>query len=120
MGKTSAAQLNQREMLTKKMNKVMEKLRTEGSVLVAMSGGVDSSLVALIAKMAVGDRAIAVTADSKTLPYGELEEAKGLAKDIGIRHMTIEVDETTNPDFVRNPPNRCYYCKRELIARLGE
>ncbi len=120
MGKTGVTQLNQRKMLTKKMNRVLDKLRNEGSVLVAMSGGVDSSLVALIAKMAVGNKAIAVTANSTTLPYGELEEAKGIAKEIGIRHITIKVDETTNPNFVRNPPDRCYYCKKELIARLKQ
>ena len=107
-----------KEFLTKKMNEVLEKLRRKNSVLVAMSGGVDSSLVAMLAKMAVGNNAIAVTADSMTLSSGELEESKRIARLIGIRQVIVKVDEVSNPKFVRNPPDRCYYCKKELIGRL--
>jgi uncharacterized protein len=110
----------EREQLSRKMSGVLEKIRKRGSILVAMSGGVDSSLVALLAKMAVGDRAVAVTADSKTLPPGELEEAKRVAEEIGIRHVVVKVNELSNPDFVRNPPDRCYHCKKELILKLKE
>lgn len=86
----------------------------------AFSGGVDSSLVAAAAKMALGDRALAVTADSKTLPLGELEEARKVAEAIGIRHKVIKVDELENPRFAANPPDRCYHCKKELLTHLKE
>jgi len=101
-----------------KMERVLEDLSKRGSVLVAMSGGVDSSVIASLAEIALGNNAVAVTANSKTLPSGELEEAKRIAKQIGIRYLTIKVDETSNPQFVRNPSNRCYHCKRELILEL--
>jgi len=106
--------------LSRKLEKVLDRLREKGSILAAMSGGVDSSLVALLAREAVGNNAVAVTADSITLPPGELEESKKIARKIGIRHVIVKVDETSNPHFVRNPPNRCYYCKREMISKLKE
>lgn len=106
------------EFLRKKMKEVLNNLREQGSVLVALSGGVDSSLVALLAKKALGDKAVAVTADSLTLPPGELEEARRVAEEIGIRHIVVKVNELTNPSFAKNPPNRCYYCKKELISVL--
>lgn len=105
-------------MHRKKLDELIAKLKKRGSVIVALSGGVDSSLVAFLAKKALGNEAIAVTADSMTLPQGELREAKNLAKEIGIRHIVIKINELDDPDFVRNPPERCYYCKRELIAEL--
>lgn len=120
MEETDSSEDVQKQHLIKKMNEVLQNFKSKGSVLVAMSGGVDSSLVALQAKKALGDNAIAATADSVTLPSGELEEAKRLARAIGIEHVIIEVDETSNPNFVRNPPDRCYYCKKELILKLKE
>ncbi len=111
---------SQKKHLTRKVERVLDRLRRRGSVLVAMSGGVDSSLVAFLARKAVGDNAVAVTADSVTLPPGELEESKKIAKEIGIRHVIVKADETSNPDFVRNPPNRCYYCKKEIISKLKQ
>ena len=113
-------EVQERQHLVRKMSEVVEKLKSKGSVLVAMSGGVDSSLVALLSKKALGSKAIAVTADSMTLPSGELQEAKRLAEEIGIEHIIIKVDETSNPNFVSNPPNRCYYCKKELILKLKD
>lgn len=106
------------EYLKRRVDELISKLKSKGSVLVALSGGVDSSLVAAVSKIALGDKVVAVTADSITLPFGELEEARRVAAEIGVKHVVIKVNELRNPDFVRNPPNRCYYCKKELIAEL--
>lgn len=103
-----------------KIEKLSSRLKEKESVLVALSGGVDSSLVAYLAKKALGDRAIAVTADSVTIPPGELEEAKCIANEIGIRHIVIKVNELNNPEFAKNPPERCYFCKKELITAFKE
>jgi uncharacterized protein len=111
---------NKNNKLERKIEKVQENLKKYRSVLVALSGGVDSTLVAFLAKKAVGNKAIAVTADSMTLPLGELEESKKIARKIGIKHLTIKIDETSNLEFTRNPPERCYYCKKELVSKLKE
>lgn len=103
-----------------KFEALLEELRQRETVLVALSGGVDSSVVAAAAKMALGDRALAVTAESPTLPPGELEEAKRVAAAIGIRHMVIQINELSDPNFVRNPANRCYFCKKGLGSELKE
>ncbi|MBS7623163.1 ATP-dependent sacrificial sulfur transferase LarE [Candidatus Bathyarchaeota archaeon] len=110
----------QKQYLAEKVNEILEGIRSKGSVLVAMSGGVDSSLVALLSKKALGNKALAATADSATLPLGELEEARRLAREIGLEHIIINVDETSNPTFVSNPPERCYHCKKELILKMKE
>ncbi|MEM3004173.1 MAG: ATP-dependent sacrificial sulfur transferase LarE [Candidatus Bathyarchaeia archaeon] len=110
----------QKQYLSERMEEIIERIRSKGSVLVAMSGGVDSSLVALLSKKALGNKALSATADSPTLPPGELEEARRLAKEIGLEHIIIKVDETSNPTFVSNPPERCYHCKKELILKLKE
>lgn len=104
--------------LKTKFEKLISKLKEKGSVLVALSGGVDSSTVAKAAKIALGDKAVAVTADSATLPHKELEEAGKIAREIGIKHIVTKVDELRNLNFTRNTKERCYYCKRELIAEL--
>lgn len=111
---------NKNNKLERKIEKVQENLKKYRSILVALSGGVDSTLVAFLAKKAVGNKAIAVTADSMTLPLGELEESKKIARKIGIKHLTIKIDETSNLEFTRNPPERCYYCKKELVSKLKE
>jgi len=102
----------------RKIESILEWFREKGGVVVAFSGGVDSSVVAALAFKALNDRVVVVTADSVTLPRGELEEAKQFATEIGVKHVVVKVDELANTCFTRNPPNRCYYCKKELISEL--
>ena len=86
--------------------------------LVALSGGVDSALVAYAAQKSLGKQAVAVTADYKTLSQEELESAKRICQEIGIRHIIIEYNELDNPDFVKNDQNRCFHCRTELAEHL--
>ena len=84
----------------------------------ALSGGVDSALVAYAAFSRLGDSAVAVTADYRTLSQEELGAAKSVCSEIGIRHVMLRYDELENPDFVRNDRLRCYYCRSELGGRI--
>jgi uncharacterized protein len=104
--------------LSAKATSILYELKRYGKVIVAFSGGVDSTLVALLAKIALHDKAIAVTADSPSLPASELEEAKSLAREIGIKHIIVKTDELEDPNYTFNPANRCYFCKKELGNKL--
>lgn len=89
-------------------------------VIIAFSGGVDSSTLAAISHDVLGERAVAVTAKSPTYPPEEMDEAKKVATEIDIKHFVVETDELSNEAFIRNPENRCYYCKKELLDCLQD
>src|SRR5262249_11432009 len=103
-----------------KCARLLEILRGLGSVAVAFSGGIDSTVVARAAHLALGDRAVAVTADSPSVPRAEIEDAIELAQQIGIRHRLLPTEEFNDPDYVKNDGTRCYYCKSELYGRIEQ
>src|SRR5437667_8239668 len=105
------------EMLAKR-DRLLQIVRGLQRVAVAFSGGIDSTVVAKAAFLALGDRAIAVTADSPSVPRAEIAEAAELALTIGIRHRLVSTEEFANPDYVRNDGTRCYFCKDELYSRI--
>jgi pyridinium-3,5-biscarboxylic acid mononucleotide sulfurtransferase len=101
-----------------KVDRLKKILRGMGSALVAYSGGVDSSYLAVVSHELLGDRSLAVFAFSPVAPQGEKEDAESLARSIGFRFKMIESNEMDNPAFVSNPTDRCYYCKSELFHEL--
>jgi len=105
-------------------NKKLEKLKaiikeTDGAV-VAFSGGVDSTFLLKVASEVLGEKVIAITANSATYPKRELEEARLFAEEQGIKHIVIETLELEIAGYADNPPDRCYYCKYELFSKLTD
>ena len=103
-----------------KLEQLIKWFEDKEGVLVALSGGVDSALVAYAAHRSLGDLAVAVTADYKTLAQEELDSAKKICSEIGIRHVITEYNELENPDFVKNDKDRCFHCRTQLSTHLIE
>jgi uncharacterized protein len=103
----------------KKQEDLLHGLKRLGSVLVAFSGGLDSTFLLAMAERALGKQVLAVTARSPIHPSRETEEAASFCRGAGIPHMIVPSREMTLPQFLANPPNRCYHCKRQLFKDLA-
>jgi uncharacterized protein len=106
--------------MKEKLKDLTRNIKEMGSLLIAYSGGVDSTFLLKVAKDTLGERVIAVTARSPTYPSREYKQAREMAKKLGVKHLTINSEELSIPEFFSNPPNRCYYCKKELFSKLKE
>ncbi len=104
--------------LEEKRAKLLAVLGGLPGVAVAFSGGIDSTVVAKAAMVALGIKAVAVTADSPSVARSELADARRLAELIGIRHIVVATDEFANPDYLKNDGTRCYHCKTELYSTV--
>jgi uncharacterized protein len=104
----------------KKYENLKNKLKSMGKILVAFSGGVDSTFLLKVTKDVLGDNVLAVIASSETYPEREQKEALRIAEDLNVRYKVIHTKELDDPNFRDNPPERCYFCKKELFSRLKE
>jgi uncharacterized protein len=108
------------EPLQMKQQALLASLKNLSSVIVAYSGGADSAYLAWAAHRALGDKAVAITADSASLPDSHKADAEEFARAQGFRHEYIATYEFDNPDYVKNDRDRCFHCKDELFTRLDE
>ncbi|MBI2684960.1 MAG: ATP-dependent sacrificial sulfur transferase LarE [Acidobacteria bacterium] len=106
--------------LHRKQEKLLALLKDMGEVIIAYSGGTDSAYLAWAAVKALGGKAVAITADSASIPESHKRDAEAFAAQFGIRHEYIETFEFENPDYVKNDKNRCFHCKDELFTRLDQ
>jgi uncharacterized protein len=110
----------QRGALELKQDKLFSILRDMRQVIVAYSGGTDSAYLAWAAHQALNDRALAITADSPSIPESHKKDAAEFARECGFRHEFIPTYEFENPDYIKNAPDRCFHCKDELFHRLEQ
>ena len=104
--------------LDEKLTKLENIIRPMERALIGYSGGVDSAMLAVAAQRVLGEGAICVTADSESYASGELERAQEITNQFGIRHEVVKTRELDNPDYAKNAPDRCYYCKQELFSHM--
>jgi len=105
-------------ILAEKQERLFAILRSMRRVIVAYSGGTDSAYLAWAAHRVLGKDALAITADSASIPESHKRDAETFARECGFRHEYIETQEFDNPDYVKNDPDRCFHCKDELFMRL--
>src|SRR5437660_3558338 len=106
--------------LREKEEKLFSILSSLGRVIVAYSGGTDSAYLAWAAHRMIGSNALAITADSASIPESHKRDAEAFMRQFGIAHEYIETREFDNPDYVKNDKNRCFHCKDELFTCLEE
>ncbi|NIA29548.1 MAG: ATP-dependent sacrificial sulfur transferase LarE [Actinobacteria bacterium] len=104
--------------IEQKYMKLKDQIREYESLIIAYSGGIDSTLLLKVAGEVLRDQVIGVMADSASVPRKEIAEAKQMAKDFGTRMMIINTEETSDENYIKNPSTRCYFCKSELYHKL--
>jgi pyridinium-3,5-biscarboxylic acid mononucleotide sulfurtransferase len=105
-------------MMQEKLTRLRAILEDLGSVAVAYSGGTDSAFVLAVAHDTLGERALALTADSPSVPRAELEDARAVAADLGVQHVILPTTELEDPAYRANTPDRCYFCKSNYLDEL--
>ncbi len=113
-------ELSSPERLREKEERLFADLARMGRVIVAFSGGTDSAYLAWAAGHVLGDNAVAMTADSASLPESHKRDAEAFVAQFRLRHEYVDTHEFENPDYLKNGPDRCFHCKDELFTRLGE
>jgi len=106
--------------LAKKIERILDSISRKKSLIAALSGGIDSSVVAALAHRALGEKALAVTVESPLITSDDLRDAVRVAEHIGINHLVLNLNELELPGFQTNPPERCYLCKKYRFAKLKE